>query len=302
MTGGVLQRIADMRAQATPSRRAILDLMLEDPERVLEESFESLAERSASSVPTVMRTCRDLGYGGLRDFKLALAQELAVAGSPLHRQVQLHDSTEQVVSKIARSAALAVAGVQGQLEPAALDAAADAMAAASRVDCYAVGAASGFVATDLQARLFRMGRVANAYADYHLQLVSAATLGPAGVAVAISHVGGMPSLLESVDVARAQGAKVVAITQPGTPLARRADVLLGVRVPDDPVMHVGTDAYLAHLTVIEILTVLVAQRLGDSAIARLRDVREVLGQHGIDTPPHPMLHWAESGPPGPQDR
>jgi DNA-binding MurR/RpiR family transcriptional regulator len=294
MTGGVLQRIADLRAQATPSRRLILDLMIEDPERVLEESFESLAERSASSVPTVMRTCRDLGFSGLRDFKLALAQELAVAGSPLHRHVQLNDTTEQVVSKISRSAALVVAGVQGQLEPASLDAAADAIARATRVDCYAVGATSGFVAADLQARLFRMGRVSNAYADYHLQLVSAATLGPGGVCMAISHVGGMPSLLEAVDVARAQGAKVVAITQPGTPLARRCDVLLGVRVPDDPVMHVGTDAYLAHFTVIEILTVLVAQRLGDSAITRLHEVREVLGRHGLDTPHHPALRWGDA--------
>ena len=36
-------------------------------------------------------------------------------------------------------------------------------------------------------------------------------------------------------------------------------------------MHVGIDAYLAHLTVIEILTVLVAQRLGDPAVQRLRE-------------------------------
>lgn len=291
--GGVLQRIAELRTQATPSRRTILELMLLDPERVLQESFESLAERSGSSVPTVMRTCRDLGFQGLRDFKLSLAQELAVSGPPLHRQVQLHDSTEQVVSKIARSAALVVAGVPGQLDPLALDSAAAAIAAANRIDCYAVGATSGFVASDLQARLFRMGRVANAYADYHLQQVSAATLCPRGVCIAISHVGGMPSLLETVDIARAQGACIVAITQPGTPLARRADALLGISVPDDPVMHVGTEAYLAHFTVVEILTVLVAQRLGDEATHRLREVRKVLMRHGIDAPSHPALRWSD---------
>ena len=91
--------------------------------------------------------------------------------------------------------------------------------------------------------------------------------------IAISHVGGMPSLLEAVDVARAQGAKVIALTQPGTPLAALADILLGIEVAPDPVMHVGTEAYLAHLTVIEILTVLVAQRLGDQAVQRLAGVR-----------------------------
>ena len=289
---GVLHRIAQLRDGVPPVRRAILDLIAADPERVLEESFEQLATRSASSVPTIMRTCRDLGFAGLREFKLALAQELAISGSPLHRRVQPHDDTAQVVAKITRSAASVVAGVQSQLDAAALDAAADAIAAASRVDCYAVGQTSAFMASDFQARLFRMGRIANAYYDYHLQLTSAATLGPTGVVLAISHVGGMPYLLETVDVARAQGAKVIAITQPGAPLAERADVVLGIRVPDDPVMHVGTDAYLAHLTVLEILTVMVAQRLGDDAIARLRGVREVLGSHGIDTRAHPLLNWA----------
>ncbi len=87
MTGlPLLQRMAQARESASSARRAILDLMLADPQRTLDESFEQLAERSASSVPTIMRTCRDLGFAGLREFKLALAQELALGGSPLHRK------------------------------------------------------------------------------------------------------------------------------------------------------------------------------------------------------------------------
>jgi len=295
MTHSVLAKVSELladEAAALPaSRREVLSLVRSDPERVLNESFEALAERSGSSVPTIMRTVRDLGFAGLREFKLALAQELAVSGSPLHRRVQLEDSTEQVVAKVIKSAAVAVNGVQAQLSTEALEAAADAMVKAQRVDCWCVGATSSFMASDFQARLFRMGLVSNAYLDQHLQLVSAATLGKGSIAFAISHVGGMPSLLEAVGVAKAQGATVVALTQAGTPLAKQADIVLGIQVPDDPVMHVGTEAYLAHLTVIEILTVLVAQRLGDSAVQRLKGVREVLSTHGLDTRHHPLLRW-----------
>ena len=49
-------------------------------------------------------------------------------------------------------------------------------------------------------------------------------------------------------------------------------------------MHVGIDAYLAHLTVIEILTVLVAQRRRRARRQRLRGVREAFQRHGIDMP------------------
>ncbi|MEO5738912.1 MAG: RpiR family transcriptional regulator, partial [Variovorax sp.] len=105
MTLSLLQRVAEIRSSAPATRRAILDLILEDPDRVLEENFEMLAERSRSSVPTIMRTCRDLGFTGLREFKLALAQELALGGSPLHRRVNIEDAAGDVVAKIVRSAA-----------------------------------------------------------------------------------------------------------------------------------------------------------------------------------------------------
>jgi DNA-binding MurR/RpiR family transcriptional regulator len=151
------------------------------------------------------------------------------------------------------------------------------------------------MANDLQARLFRLGLSANAWADYHLQQVAGAAQRPGGVVIAISHVGGMPSLLDAVDIARGQGAKVVALTRPGTALAARADFLIGLSVPDDAVMHVGIEAYLTHLTVIEILTVLVAQRRGEPAVQRLQRAREAFQRHGIDASTHPLQSWDGGG-------
>ena len=295
MTESLLQRVATARAGAPATRRAILDLILEDPDRALEESFEQLAARSASSVPTIMRTCRDLGFAGLREFKLALAQALAVGGSALHRRVSIEDAADEVVDKIARSAAASVSGVRGQLDMQVLDAAVAAIAAAPHIDLYGAGATSWFMANDLQARLFRLGLSANAWSDYHLQQVAGAAQRGAGVVIAISHVGGMPSLLDAVDIARGQGAKVVALTRPGTALAQKADYLLGLSVPDDAVMHVGIDAYLTHLTLIEIITVLVAQRLGDPAMARLQRARDAFQRHGIDASTHPLQSWEGGG-------
>lgn len=295
MTPRVLEKIAEIMDRAPAARRTVLALILEDPQRVLDETFETLAQRANSSVPTIMRTCRDLGFAGLREFKLALAQELALGGSPLHRRVNIADAADEVVGKIARSAAASVAGVRNQLDMGVLQAAVDAIASATHIDIVGAGNTSWFMATDLQARLFRLGLSATAWADYHLQQVAAGAQKTGGVVIAITHVGGMPSLLDAVDIARAQGAKVVAITRPGTPLAARADWLLGLTVPDDAVMHVGIDAYLVHLTLIEILTVLIAQRVGEPAVRRLRGLREALQRHGIDVQSHPLQSWDGGG-------
>lgn len=291
----LLQRIAQLRDTASSTRCAILDVILENPDRVLSESFEQLARRSGSSVPTIMRTCRELGYAGLREFKLALAQELAVGGSPLHRRVNIEDPTHEVVKKIAHSAAASVAGLRNQLDLDTLESAVQALAQARHIDIVGAGNTSWFMASDLQARLFRLGLSCAAWADYHLQQVAAGAQRRGGVVIAITHVGGMPSLLDAVDIARAQGAQVIAITRPGTPLAERADLVLALSVPDDAVMHVGIDAYLVHLTLIEILTVLVAQRMGHSAVRRLRGVREAFQRHGIDVRTHPLQSWDGGG-------
>jgi DNA-binding MurR/RpiR family transcriptional regulator len=242
-----------------------------------------------------MRTCRDLGFAGLREFKLALAHDLALGGSALHRRVDIADSADDIVAKIARSAAASVAGVRTQIDTAALDAAVGAIATSPHIDVVGAGQTSWFMAAELQSRLFRLGLSANAWSDRHLQHVAAAAQRVAGVVIAISHVGGMPSLLDAVDIARAQGAKTICITRPGTALAERADMLLALSVPDDAVMHVGIDAYLTHLTLIEILTVLVAQRLGDAAVQRLHGVRAAFARHGIDTRTHPLQSWDDAG-------
>ena len=269
MVPRVLEKIAEIMDRAPAARRTVLALILEDPQRVLDETFETLAQRANSSVPTIMRTCRDLGYPGLREFKLALAQELAVGGSPLNRRVRIDDDTRQVIAKVTRGAATVINNVQAQLDAAAVERAANAIAAATRVDCYGVGVTPNFMASDLQARLYRLGLATNSYLDPHLQLISAATIGPQGVVMAITYVGGMPSLLEAVDVARSQGATIIGLTP------------------------VGPEAYLAHLTVIEILTVLVAQRLGDKAVDRLHNIQRTLETRGHDMRHHARIDWDE---------
>src|SRR6185369_3248178 len=103
-----------------------------------------------------------------------------------------------------------------------------------------------------------------------------------------------PSLLEAVDVARSQGATIIALTQPGSQLAARSDIVLGIEVAPDPVMPVGPEAYLAHLTVIEILTVLVSQRLGEQAVNRLAGIHQTLEARGVDMQHHPRLDWDEA--------
>jgi DNA-binding MurR/RpiR family transcriptional regulator len=286
----LLQRLQEQYAGLPDARRRVVDLLIRDPQGAVGATVEQLAQGADVSMPTIVRTCRAFGYDSVREFMVALAQDIVLNESHtqhyLHRSVRPDDAPAEVAGKIVRSAIASMSAFESGIDVAALERAAAAIATAERIDCYSSGATSTFIASDFQARLFRLGLHSNAYFDAHQQLISACTLGPRGVAVAVSHVGRMPTLLEATRFARSQGATVIALTQPDAPLAAEADIVLGASVPEDAVMRVGTETYIAHLLVIEIITVLVAQRLGSKAAERLRQFRSVLAEHGIDSESH----------------
>lgn len=280
---GLLRQLGERLQELPEAQRAVVQAILDDPRAAVGATVEQLAGKAGVSMPTIVRTCRSFGHDSVREFMLALAQDLAVSGSYLHRSVLPEDSVQDVTSKITQAAVASLAELGRRIDPAVIDSVAERLAQAQRIDCYSVGAASTFMASELQSRLFRLGRHANAIFDAHQQLVSASTLGPQGVAFVISHVGRMPYTLEAARFARAQGATVVALTQPDTPLAEVADHLIGVSVPQDAVMRVGTEAYLAHLVVIEILMVRLAQKLGPQVAHGLQQFKQLLHRHGFDS-------------------
>jgi len=279
----LLQRLRESLAGLPAAQRSVVQVVLEDPRAAVAATVEQLAQQAGVSMPTIVRTCRAFGFDSVREFMLALAQDLAVTGSYLHRSVLAEDSASDVASKIIHAAVSSLTELGRRIDVDLLDRVATRLAAAKRIDCYSVGAASTFMASELQSRLFRLGCTSNAIFDAHQQLVSASTLGPEGVAFVISHVGRMPYTLEAARFARSQGATVIALTQPDTQLAEIADLVIGVSVPQDAVMRVGTEAYLAHLVVIEILMVRLAQKLGPSVTRGLQQFKQLLHKHGFDS-------------------
>ncbi|MXQ10878.1 MurR/RpiR family transcriptional regulator [Microvirga makkahensis] len=272
-------------------QRRIAAMILENPHWAMQANVEELAAKAGVSAPTIVRFARTVGCDGLRDLKLKLAGALAVGAPYLHRSVTPGDRTADVVRNVVGSVTSVLADWQHQIAPAEVERAAEAMHRARRVDCFGTGATSNFLAVDMQARLFRLGITANAFSDAHLQLVAGAMQSEEDVLFAISFVGRMPTLLEAVAVAKERGATVIALTQTNTPLAAMADLVLGVDVPNDATMRVGSDAYVVQLLMIEILMVIIGLKRGPATINRLGEIHDILLTHGVDSDDPSLLHW-----------
>ena len=85
------------------------------------------------------------------------------------------------------------------------------------------------------------------------------------MAVLISSTGRVNELLDAADVARARGAKVLAITPSQSPLVKKADVALIVDHEEDVDTQMPMISRVLHLLMIDILAVgLAMRRSGDA--------------------------------------
>ena len=70
----MLERIKASTPARPPAEQRVARLLMADPRGFATLPVSELAERSHVSKPTVVRFCRSIGYDGLADFKLKLAE------------------------------------------------------------------------------------------------------------------------------------------------------------------------------------------------------------------------------------
>lgn len=276
-------RLRGLRPSLSPAEDRVAERVLADPRAAAALTISELADEARTSETTVLRFCKRLGMPGYPQLRLALAAESAqprlrtVAESDINED----DSIDDIISKVAYAGASAVEETAQQLDRAALDAAADAIARASRVDLYGSGA-SGVVGIDAQQKLHRIGVLAFAWNDPHLALTSATLLRPADVAIGISHSGTTKETIEALATARGRGATTVAITNfPLSRLAGTADLLLTTAARETSLRSGATASRIAALTVIDCLYIAVAHRDLHRATRAVADTRAAVAGHHV---------------------
>lgn len=257
------------------SQRRVAAAVLADPERSVRLNLADLAMAAEVSEPTVVRFCRRVGCEGYQDFKVRLAQSLVTRSGYADLEVKPDDPSRAYAHKIIDATVDVLGHVRRTLDTDAVDTATEVLARARKIEFYGMGA-SGTVALDAHHKFFRLVVPCVAYIDAHMQFMSAATLGPGDVVVAISHTGRTRELIESVQLARRGGADVIAITAPGTPLARLASLALTVDVPEDTDVFTPMFSRLAHLVILDVLAVGMALRGGEATATRLARMKSSL--------------------------
>lgn len=251
----LMETVRSARVVLSKAEQRVADLVLSRPRTVLNDPIIEIARNASVSQPTVIRFCRSLGFQGLSEFKLKLASGLTGTIPVRHSQVRHGDTAPDICAKVIENTASALLRLRDAINIAALEEATALLRQARRIEFYAKGNTS-VVALDGQLKFFCFRIPTAVYSDGHLQVQSAALLGPGDVVVAISNSGRATSLVRAAEAAREAGAAVIAITALKSPLARRASVVIPLE-PDEEV-QLEMIPRILQLIVIDMLAVGVA--------------------------------------------
>jgi len=243
--------------------RMVADTVLRVQEGLLSYSIAVLAQESGVSQPTVVRFCRSVGYQGIKDLKLAIAEEKA--GACLPEAPHLSDpaagsiqalgagSIQALGAYITNGCVEALKDTLDVLDFSLVEQAVDVLASAENLDIVGVGGSSP-VAILAQHNFRKAGLRVCTFDSIHQNYLLVERFRDGDVLLAVSQSGETPEVVEAAQVASDKGAFVIAVTDMHeSSLGRIADVRLCSFCRNEAPLGDNTFSRMAQLGIIDIL-------------------------------------------------
>ena len=259
---GALSRLRAGLPHLTPALGRLAGVVLEVPREVVYQSVTELAEAAGVGEASVIRLCRDLGFKGFQDFKLALAADLAVR--PHRGESADPTDLESVLDGVTREAQGALGETRAMLRGAGLEPVLAALLQTDQLLVFGAGA-SNVTAQDFAYKFLRLGYHVLAPADAHLAAMTAATLPKNAVVIGITRSGSTLDTVRVLDLGKAAGTTTVVVTQrPKSPAAAAAKHTLLTAHPESPLTGGSISSKMGQLLLLDALFAALLTRRPDA--------------------------------------
>lgn len=241
----------------TRSEKKIADYVLKNVRNVLFMSITDLADACSVGDTSVFRFCRTLHLQGYQEFKMLLSlsldssngngmQEYEVFKVPGGKEVSR-------IEKVYTASVTALSETMSTIRAEDLSRAVDILIRAQEINFFGVGS-SLYSALEAMSRFLRITPKARCLEDSHMQSMAASMMNENHAAVAISYSGATKDTLNCARLAKANGAKVIAITRhKKSPLTTYADVILQSGSNEDPMQGGAISTKISQLFIIDLL-------------------------------------------------
>lgn len=231
------------------TEKRLADHLIENPQIVIPTSITQLADQAGVSESAIVRFAKKIGFNGYQDLKIALIQQKRTI--PINENITRDDSPSDVYDKICTDIYLSLMATKQALNSAALQNCCNALINSSDIAVFGLGNSSS-VAQDASHKLFRLGLNAHPYIDNHMQAIAASRMTADSVVIGISHSGSSRDIVDSMRIAKENGAKTIAITNRGkSPINKVSDIILNTSSSETNYRILGLNSRIAQLAIID---------------------------------------------------
>lgn len=228
----ILKRIEENIDNFTKSELKIMKYILKDPKYILNHSIGELSNKVGVSDATITRFSRTIGFKGFNEFKFILEQEiqrLDLESNKLNNNVILEKLSKDYKKLIDSSINI--------LSKESLNKLLELIKKSKRIKIYGVGS-SGYFAKEISFRLAKIGFDARAITESHEMKVESSFLKNDDLIIGISLSGVTNSVIESMELAKKNGATTVSLTNYGdSKITQVSDEVL--LIPKKNLMEMG---------------------------------------------------------------
>ncbi|MCR1916953.1 MurR/RpiR family transcriptional regulator [Lactobacillus taiwanensis] len=219
--------------------KKIAGYLLAHPKVFLQEDAQGLGKITKTSAASMIRFCKQLGFKGLKDFQIQLAQDTPQENdNVIDPIVGNHDNPHIILQKLLLSIEKNTEQTAHLIDGMALNQAINFLKNADRIYLAGVGASS-LPAQDLYYKFIRSGKNVIFNQDVHIALERICYSHSTDVLVIFSYSGLTQETLLMADQARKNHTPIIAVTRSRqSPLVEISNVVLGVST-DEKLLRVG---------------------------------------------------------------
>ena len=258
----ILSRLDNPPFRVSKGDRKIINCIRARLTDIPRMTIREIAQACGTAEATCTRFVRKMGFASLADFKAALAEEGAELGRYLDRgNIRNNESARETARKLLSANMIALEKTQDIIRNETIDACADLLIGAQRIAFIGLGY-SGIIAQDSYFKFLRIGMNCIAPRDNHTMRMIAAIMEPGDVIFAISHSGETAEILETVDIARAHGLRIISLTENHPSSLRRVSDVSLTYIAEETPLETGSIAskmaqfFLVDLVYTEVLKIL----------------------------------------------
>lgn len=278
----IISRITERFSALRDAEKKVAKLIMDDIETAANASITELAESAEVSEATITRFAKAVGCKNVRDMKIKLAQTLTVG-----QRFILEPPDQSGYQGIYESIKQSLDINRNLVNEADIETAVEWLHGARQVISIGMGGGSTIASQEMQHRLFRLGYAVVSYNDGLMSRMVASTADSNDVLVMLSATGYTPTIVETAELAKEYGVKVIAITPKSTPLSNIADLTLPIEHQETDFIYKPSASRYAMLALVDVLSMALAVNHKRRSRDKLRRLKLALDSYrgGLDRQP-----------------